>query len=62
MSYPPANGESQGNYCQLKSLKLAVFEEKQKNNKKRLFKTALTAKHANFFSNGFWFWFDEKSK
>ena len=29
--------------------------------KNRLTKTALAAKHANFFSNGFWFWLDERS-
>ena len=28
---------------------------------KKLTKTALAAKVANFFSNGFWFWFDERS-
>ena len=41
-SYPPANGASQGNYFLPKSKKLAVFE-------KRLTKTALAAKVANFF-------------
>ena len=50
----PANGVSQGNYFLPKSQKLAVFE-------KRLTKTALAAKVANFFSNGFWFWLDERS-
>ena len=29
ISYPPANGESQGNYFLPKSHKLAVFEENQ---------------------------------
>ena len=53
ISYPPA---SQGNYFLPKSHKLAVFEEKT-----GLQKTALAAKHANFFSIGFWFWLDERS-
>ena len=43
---PPANGASQGNYFLPKSHKSAVFE-------KRLRKTALAVKVANFFSNGF---------
>ena len=51
ISYPPANGASQGNYFLPKSHKLAVFEEK----------TALAAKHANFFPKGFWFWLEERS-
>ena len=54
---PPVNGASQGNYFLPKSHKLAVYEER----KKRLSKTALAAKVANFFSNGFWFWLDERS-
>ena len=54
ISYPPANGASQGNYFLPKSQKLAFFE-------KRLTKTALAAKVANFFSNGFWFWLEKRS-
>ena len=52
---PPANGASQGNYFLTKSHKLALLK------KNRLSKTALAAKVANFFSNGFWFWLDEAS-
>ena len=58
---PPANRVSQGNYFLPKShklvngSKLAVFEEKN-----ALTKTALAAKVANFFSNGFWFWLEER--
>ena len=55
ISYPPANGASQGNYFLQDSHKLAVFEEKTG------LKTALAAKCANFFSIGFWFWLDERS-
>ena len=51
----PANGVSQGNYFLPKSHKLAVFKKKQ------AYKTALAAKVANFFSNGFWFWLDDRS-
>ena len=51
---PPANGASQGTYFLPKSHKLAVFE-------KKLTKTVLAAKVANFFANGFWFWLDERS-
>ena len=47
----PTNGASQGNCFLPKMHKLYVFEEK----------TALAAKVANFFSNGFWFWLDERS-
>ena len=47
---------SQGNYFQAKTHKLTVFEEKN-----RLTKTALVAKVAHFFSNGAWFWLDERS-
>ena len=54
--YPPANEASQGNYFLPKSHKLAVFLRKN-----RLTKTALAAKVANFFSNGFWFWLDVRS-
>ena len=56
ISYPPANGASQGNYFLPKSHKFAVSEEKN-----RLTKTALAAKVENFFSNGFWFWLDKRS-
>ena len=52
---PPTNGASQANYFLPKSHKLDVFEEKN-----RLSKTALAAERANFFSNGFWFWLDER--
>ena len=54
ISNPLVNGASQGNYFRTKSQKLAV-------RKKMLTKTALAAKVANFFSNGFWFWLDERS-
>ena len=53
---PPANGASQGNYFLPKSHKLAVFEEKKNGLPKQLWQKKLQT-----FSNGIWFWLDERS-
>ena len=52
---PLANGASQGKYFLPKSHKLAVFEEKT-----GLQKQLWQPKMQTFFSNGFWFWLDER--
>ena len=54
ISFPLAHGASQGNYFLPKSYKLVVL-------KKQLSRTALAAKVAIVFFNGFWFWLDERS-
>ena len=51
---PPVNGASQGNYFLPKSNKLAVFEEKQ------AYKNSSESQSCKLFSNGFWFWLEEK--
>ena len=48
---PPVNGASLGSYFCVKSHELAVFDAK----------TALAAKNAKTFSDGFWFCLDEIS-
>ena len=53
ISYPPVNGASQSNYFLPKSHKLAL--------KKAFKNSSVAAKCANFFSNCFWFWLDERS-
>ena len=54
ISYPPANGMSQGNNLPPKSHKLAVFEEKI-----GLQKQLWQPKLQKNLLNGFWFWLDE---
>ena len=51
---PPANGAVQGNNLLAKSHKLGVFE-------KKAYINSSGSQTCKLFSNGFWFWLDERS-